>query len=482
MPSTVTDEGLLSLIDRMPDPVLIADDARHYIYANAAACALFGLPSADLLGKRIDDFLDSEILPGIEPQWRSFLDSGVQSGPFRLLRPDGQIRDVEFTALAGIRPGAHISFVRDVTVQRLAERARFESKRLAELALDAGCMGSWVWNSETGQFTWSQALEEIYGMSPAESPLGYEAFLARLHPEDFSRVRQTIGDTLRSGSHYQLEYRIIRADGPVRWLADRGQVLLESDRRVGLAGVCWDITKSKALEQESAEHARELARSNADLQRFAYVASHDLKEPLRNVGAFSQLLARQISGKLNADEMGMLGLITGGAKRMSELIDSLLAYSQVSSNRDITLIEASAEDLLTESLNNLRLSIEQTRAEINRAPLPRVRCSPVEIVQVLQNLIGNAIKYCGQGTPRIHISAEERSGEWVFMVRDNGIGINPRYQEQIFEAFKRLHGPEYAGTGVGLAICKAIIEKHRGRIGVDSEEGKGSVFYFSLPR
>ncbi len=346
MPSSVTDEGLLSLIDRMPDPVLIADDGRRYIYANAAACALFGLSTAGLLGKRIDDFLDSDILPHVEPQWRSFLDSGVQSGPFRLLRPDGQIRDVEFTAVAGIQPGAHISFLRDVTAQRLADRTRFESQRLAELALNAGCMGSWVWKSETGQFTWSQALEEIYGMSSAESARGYEAFLARLHPEDFSRVRQTIGETLRSGSQYQLEYRIIRGDGPVRWIADRGQVLLESDQRVGLAGVCWDITKGKSMEQESADHARELARSNADLQRFAYVASHDLKEPLRNIGAFSQLLARQISGKLNAEEMEMLGLITGGAKRMSELIDSLLAYSKVSSNRDITFIEADAEDLL----------------------------------------------------------------------------------------------------------------------------------------
>ncbi|MDQ2713256.1 MAG: ATP-binding protein [Acidobacteriota bacterium] len=482
MPVPVTDEGLLSLIDRLPDPVLIADDARRYIYANDAACALFGLSSAGLLGKRIDDFLDSELLPHIEPQWRSFLDSGVQSGPFRLIRPDREIRDVEFTAVAGIRPGAHISFLRDVTAQRLADRARFESQRLAELALDAGCMGSWVWKSETGQFNWSQALEEIYGMSPAESARGYEAFLARLHPEDSSAVRQTIGETLRIGSHYQLEYRIVRTDGPVRWIADRGQVLLESDRRVGLAGVCWDITKSKCMEQESADHARELARSNADLRRFAYVASHDLKEPLRNVGALSQLLARQISGKLNGEEMEMLSLITGGAKRMAELIDSLLAYSQVSSNRDITLIEASAEDLLTESLNNLRLSIEQTRAEINREPLPRVRCSPVEIVQVLQNLIGNAIKYCGHRTPSIHVSAEERGGEWVFRIRDNGIGINPRYQEQIFEVFKRLHGQEYAGTGVGLAICKAIVEKHRGHIGVESEEGKGSVFYFSLPQ
>ncbi|MDQ2949252.1 MAG: PAS domain-containing protein, partial [Acidobacteriota bacterium] len=247
----------------------------------------------------------------------------------------------------------------------------------------------------------------IYGMSPEESAPGYEAFLARIHPEDRATVRQTIGDVERSGLHYQVEYRVIRSDGEVRWVSDRGQALVEpAGQRIGLVGVSWDITQSKIGEQEKVDSARELSRSNADLKRFAYVAPHDLKEPLRNVYAFSQLLAKQISSRLDIREIEMLDLITSGAKRMAELIDSLLAYSQVSSNRDTLLVQANAEDLLTQALKDLRLSIEQTHAEIEHGPLPTLRCSPLDVVQIFQNLIGNAIKYCDNAVPRIYISAE----------------------------------------------------------------------------
>ena len=479
----VRDEGLSSLMDRMPEPVLLLNDERAYVYANPPACELFDLPCDALLGRRIDDFADSAMKPRIDLLWTEFLAKGAQSGPFRLVRLDGVVREVEYTAIAAIDLGSHIAFLRDRTAERNTERQRIESQRLAELALLAGRMGSWIWKSETGQITWNRTLEEIYGMEPSDSAAGYEAFIARIHPEDRESVRQSISQTLRSGSNYQLEYRIVRMDEEVRWIADRGQVLLdELGQRVGLAGVCWDITRTKTMEQEIADRAQELARSNADLQRFAYVASHDLKEPLRNVCAFSQLLARQICGRLDAEELEMLSLITRGAKRMTELIDSLLAYSQVSSNRDVLLVEANAEDLLAQALENLQLSIEQTHTEVEHDPLPTLRCAPLEIVQVLQNLIGNAIKYSGNSPPRIHLSAEHSGNDWVFKVRDNGIGINPRYHNQIFAAFKRLHGQEYSGTGVGLAICKAIVEKHRGSIGVESEDGKGATFHFSVPQ
>ena len=233
----------------------------------------------------------------------------------------------------------------------------------------------------------------------------------------------------------------------------------------------------KALEVSIAE----LARSNADLQQFAYVASHDLKEPLRMVASYTQLLARRYKGKLDSDADEFIRYAVDGANRMQWLINDLLAYSRVTV-QDKVSEEVDCNSVLEEVLSDLRVAVEESRAVVTRDPLPTVMADRVQLGQLFQNLIGNAIKFHGKEPPQVHVSAERRPTEWLFSVRDNGVGLDPEYAERIFVIFQRLHNrEEYPGTGIGLAICKKIVERHGGRIWVVSQTGQGATFHFTLP-
>jgi len=234
-------------------------------------------------------------------------------------------------------------------------------------------------------------------------------------------------------------------------------------------------------EESLAQQAQELARSNAELQQFAYVASHDLQEPLRMVSSYLQLLARRYRGKLDDDADDFIAYAVDGAERMRSLINDLLAYSRVSTHgRDFELVDC--EVVFENAFANLQVAIEESGAVVTHDPLPTVMADDVQLVQLFQNLIGNAIKFRGKEAIRIHISAERGENEWIFSVRDNGIGIDAEYAERIFEIFQRLHsGQEYPGTGIGLAICRKIVERHGGSIWVHSESGNGSTFQFTIP-
>jgi signal transduction histidine kinase len=233
----------------------------------------------------------------------------------------------------------------------------------------------------------------------------------------------------------------------------------------------------KALEESIAE----LARSNADLQQFAYVASHDLKEPLRMVASYTQLLARRYKGKLDSDADEFIRYAVDGANRMQWLINDLLAYSRVTV-QDKVFEEVDCNSVLEEVLSDLRVAVEESRAVVTRAPLPTVMADRIQLGQLFQNLIGNAIKFHGKEAPQVYVSAERRPTEWLFSVRDNGVGLDPEYAERIFVIFQRLHNrEEYPGTGIGLAICKKIVERHGGRIWVVSQTGQGATFHFTLP-
>ena len=244
-----------------------------------------------------------------------------------------------------------------------------------------------------------------------------------------------------------------------------------------LAGEHRDLDQAKKSLEQS---VTELERSNTDLQRFAYVASHDLQEPLRMVASYTQLLAKRYKGKLDADADEFIGYAVDGASRMQKLISDLLAYSRVQAGDKFRLVDI--DDVLKQALANLGLAIEESHASIECAALPTVMADGRSLMAVFQNLIGNAIKFRGASALRVNISAERKGQEWVFVVRDNGIGIDPRHADRIFVIFQRLHTKEeYHGTGIGLAICKKIVECHGGRIWVESELGKGAAFYFTLP-
>jgi light-regulated signal transduction histidine kinase (bacteriophytochrome) len=239
---------------------------------------------------------------------------------------------------------------------------------------------------------------------------------------------------------------------------------------------------NRQLERLVEERTAELRRSNEDLQQFAFIASHDMQEPLRMISSFVQLLASRYQGRLDADADEFIRFAVDGAERMHALIRDLLAYSRVDTTHG-GLGPADSNRALERALEDVRLALSESRAVVTRGPLPIVRGDEMRIAQVFQNLVGNAVKFRRQDVPpRIHVEAVKGEGEWTFSVRDNGIGIDSAFSERIFQIFQRLHGrEEYPGTGIGLAICKKIVERHGGRIWVDSVPGEGSTFSFTLP-
>ncbi|HEY6839306.1 MAG TPA: ATP-binding protein [Geobacteraceae bacterium] len=242
-----------------------------------------------------------------------------------------------------------------------------------------------------------------------------------------------------------------------------------------------EASKRKSADEAMAERSRELARSNADLEQFAYAVSHDLREPLRMIRVFLELLGKRYEGKLDADADDFIAFAADGAARMQKQIADLLDYSRVGSS-GIELSPLESGVALERALGDLRLALEESGAVVTHDLLPRVLADESQLVRLFQNLIGNAIKFRGNEPLTVHVGAAEREGVWVFSVRDNGIGIASEHFEKIFLLFKRIYSPsEYPGTGIGLAICKKIVEQHGGRIWVESEPGQGATFYFTLP-
>ena len=242
-----------------------------------------------------------------------------------------------------------------------------------------------------------------------------------------------------------------------------------------------DITEIRRAQDELNRRTRELSRSNQELEQFAYVASHDLQEPLRMVASYTQLIAQRYQGKLDADADEFIAFAVDGATRMQAIINDLLMLSRVSTrNSDFT--QADVATALDKALANLRLVIEETGVKIDIGTLPTIHADGSQLTQLFQNLIGNAIKFRRSDSPHIEIGAERQNDDWVFHVRDNGIGIAPEHFDRIFLMFQRLHGKhEYPGTGIGLTICKKIVDRHGGRIWIESEPGHGTTFFFSIP-
>ncbi|MGI9240683.1 MAG: sensor histidine kinase, partial [Verrucomicrobiales bacterium] len=240
------------------------------------------------------------------------------------------------------------------------------------------------------------------------------------------------------------------------------------------------IEANTGLERKVEERTAELEQSNADLAQFAYVASHDLKEPLRMVTSYVQLLERRLGDDLDVESKEFMGFAVDGAMRMRGLIDDLLAYSRVGTKRK-AFEAVSAKKVVDASLMNLKVAIDESGAEVNVGEMPELMADPTQLTQLFQNLVANAIKFRGDRKPVVSIKADREGDHWNFEVSDNGIGIDKEFCDQIFLIFQRLHNrSEYEGTGIGLAVCKKIVERHGGKIGVRSELGDGSTFFFSL--
>jgi PAS domain S-box-containing protein len=335
--------------------------------------------------------------------------------------------------------------------------------------------------------SWNRGAERIYGYTDQEM-IGKP--VAMLAPPDRPDEMPGILRRLKACESVEpYETRRRRKDGTVIDISLSVSPIRDAEGQiVGASAIGRDITRAKLAAEslrkahdELRERTAELARSNAELQRFADIASHDLQEPARTVASFCELLERRYRGKLDEEALEWIGHAASGARRMRLLIADLLEYSRAQTDtKPLTPTDGSAA--VAEAIANLGTSIQEAQAEVTYDPLPSVVADTRQLVQVFQNLIGNAIKFRGRQPPRVHVSVERRDEEWVFSVHDNGIGIEPQHRDQIFEVFLRLHPHgEYPGTGIGLAICKRIVERHGGRIWVESVPGKGSVFYFSLP-
>jgi PAS domain S-box-containing protein len=365
----------------------------------------------------------------------------------------------------------------------------------------------------------SPSYERIMGYTPEE--LGATSSLEQIHPDDREKIKEAAAEASRSGLGRQIEYRMRHRDGSWRVLESTASTILDAEGRVDkLVIVNRDITDRKRAEaalleykihleelvatrtaeliraneqlqlditgrnrtqQELTRKLGELARSNADLEQFAYVASHDLQEPLRMVISYTQLLARRYRGKLDASADEFIEFAVDGASRMQQLIQDLLSYSRLTTQGK-ALQFTHAEAACNVALENLQESIKDSKAKVSVGPLPTVVADATQLAQLFQNLIGNAIKYRNKRKPEIQVGARADGNEWVFSVHDNGIGIEAQYFERIFQMFQRLHTrKDYSGTGIGLAVCRKIVERHGGKIWVESHPGQGSTFLFTIP-
>ncbi len=292
---------------------------------------------------------------------------------------------------------------------------------------------------------------------------------------------EAIRRAIQQGTEAKAELRNYRKDGSLFW--NELYIAPVKDQRGQIThfiGIQTDITQRKRQETELANKTRELAQSNSELQQFAYVASHDLQEPLRMVASYTQLLGKRYRGKLDQDADEFIGYAVDGATRMQRLIRDLLEYSRAGSENK-SFEQTDCEVVFRQVLDNLSASVKEHHAEVTHDPLPIVHANPTHLTQVFQNLIGNALKFQGDSPAKVHVGARALPDGWEFSIRDNGVGIPADQVGRIFSIFQRLHGQrEYPGTGIGLAICKRIVGKYGGTIRAESEPGKGSTFYFTL--
>ena len=408
------------------------------------------------------------------------LSQGTRSAQFenRFVAKDGSVTWWLWNAAVG--RGEHVMYA---TARNVNERKVYEEElTLRDRSINSATNGILIADArrpDVPTVYCNAAFEKITGYAK-EEVVGRNCRFLQGDDHDqpgLDAIRQAI----RDGTEGKAELRNYRKDGRVFWNEFFIAPVKDSQGTLThFIGVQTDVTRRKNQEAELARKTEALAHSNAELQQFAYVASHDLQEPLRMVASYTQLLRKRYQGKLDDDADEFIGYAVDGADRMQRLIRDLLEYSRVgSANKSFEITEC--ERILHHVISNLSASIRDHHATVTHDPLPTIYANPTLLTQVFQNLIGNALKFQGSSPAGIHVGAHALSDGWKFFVRDNGIGIPPDQRDRIFAIFQRLHGrSDYPGTGIGLAICKRIVEQHNGTIWVDSEPGKGSTFFFTV--
>jgi PAS domain S-box-containing protein len=477
------------LLEAAPDAMVVVHQDGGIVLLNLQAEKEFGYRRDELLGQKVTNIIPAgfaERLVADDLRFKEGETAQQIGGGIELTgrRKDGSVFPIEImlSPLKSAEGTLVTAAIRDISVRKRAEKYLAQTEARYRGLLEAAPDAMVVVNQYGGIVLLNLQAEKEFGYRRDEL-LGQK--VTNIIPEGFAE--RLIADGLRSaedalaqqiGTGIELVAR--RKDGsgfPIELMLSP----LESAGGTLVTAAIRDITTRKKAEAELLQKVDELNRSNVELGQFAYIASHDLQEPLRMVASYTQLLSRRYKGKLDSDADEFIAFAVDGATRMQRLIQDLLAYSRVGT-KGRELCETSSEETLGQAIINLRGAIQESGALVTHDPLPPVMADERQLIQLFQNLVGNAIKYQSPGVPKVHISAAKNGGkQWTFSVKDNGLGIDPQYFERIFGMFQRLHKrEEFAGTGIGLAICKKIVERHGGSISVESQPGEGSTFRFGL--
>jgi PAS domain S-box-containing protein len=486
--STESGAKYRGLMEAAPDAMVVVNPNGEIVLLNLQAEKQFGYRRDELLGQKVTNIIPegfaerliADDLRSSEDALAQQIGTGIE---LNALRKDGSEFPIEIMLSPLESPEGTLvtAAIRDISVRKAAEKvlAQMEGKYrgLMEAAPDA-------------MVVVNQGGEIVLLNLQAEKQFGYRRNellgqkVTNIIPEGFAE--RLIADGLRSaedalaqqiGTGIELSgRRKDRSEFPIELMLSP----LGGAEGILVTAAIRDISVRNAAEADLLHKVEELNRSNEELGQFAYIASHDLQEPLRMVASYTQLLSRRYTGKLDSDADEFIAYAVDGATRMQRLIQDLLAYSRVGT-KGKDLLNTSSEDALRHALSNLRSAIEESGALVTHDPLPEVLADEMQLIQLFQNLVGNAIKYQNPGVPKIHIAASNGGKQYKFSVQDNGLGIDPQYFERIFGMFQRLHKrEEFAGTGIGLAICKKIVERHGGQISVESQPGVGSTFRFAM--
>jgi PAS domain S-box-containing protein len=478
------------LMEAAPDAMVVVNPHGDVVLVNDQAVRQFGYRRDELVGQQVtkiipDGFaarLIADALRSKEEALAQQIGAGIElSGRHK----NGNEFPIEImlSPLESAEGLLVTAAIRNISVRKEAETHLSQMEGRYRGLLEAAPDAMVVVNQAGEIVLLNVQAEKQFGYSRDEL-VGQE--VTNIIPEGFAE--RLIADGLRSAADALaqqigtgIELVALRKDGtefPIEIMLSP----LESDEAILVTAAIRDITTRKTAETDLLRKVEELNRSNEELEQFASIASHDLQEPLRMVASYTQLLARRYKGQLDADADEFIAFAVDGASRMQRLIQDLLIYSRVGT-KGKELLKTSSEEALQQALVNLRGAVEESGALVTHDSLPTVLADEMQLIQLFQNLIGNGIKYQNPGVPRIHVSAARNGGQkWIFSVQDNGLGIDSQYFEKIFGMFQRLHRrDEFAGTGIGLAICKKIVERHGGRISVESKPGEGSTFSFALP-